>query len=103
MRLIIVSTTSPSEVAESVVFTIRVDLTADLSTDLLRMSSVLHRRGVDVIEAHLSRPTAGCRTFTATFESRSEPHAVNVARIVRARVGVRSVRIMRMAEDSQQQ
>lgn len=37
------------------------------SADLLSMASVLHRRGVDVIEAALTRPSNGRRQFHATF------------------------------------
>jgi hypothetical protein len=37
--------------------------------DLLGLASVLHRRGVDVVEAELSRPAHGRRVFSATFRS----------------------------------
>jgi acetolactate synthase regulatory subunit len=39
---------------------------ADQST-LLSLASVLHRRGVDVVEAALARQGSGYRSFTATF------------------------------------
>jgi transcription termination factor Rho len=37
--------------------------------DLLGLASVLHRRGVDVVEAELSRPAHERRVFSATFRS----------------------------------
>ncbi|GAA3512978.1 hypothetical protein GCM10022234_04580 [Aeromicrobium panaciterrae] len=37
--------------------------------NLLSMASVLHRRGVDVVEAELSRPGHDRRVFSATFRS----------------------------------
>lgn len=37
--------------------------------DLLAMASALHRRGVEVIEAELSRPGRDRRVFSATFRS----------------------------------
>ena len=37
--------------------------------DLLGLASVLHRRGVDVVEAELSRPAHGRRVFSTTFRS----------------------------------
>jgi hypothetical protein len=37
------------------------------SSALLSVVSTLHRRGVDVLEAELTRPSAGRRAFTATF------------------------------------
>lgn len=40
--------------------------------DLLAMASVLHRRGVDVVEAEMSRPSHGRRVFSSTF--RAERH-----------------------------
>ncbi len=37
------------------------------SSALLSVVSMLHRRGVDVLEAELTRPAADRRFFTATF------------------------------------
>lgn len=37
--------------------------------DLLTMASVLHRRGVDVVEADMARPSYGRRVFSATFSA----------------------------------
>jgi len=37
--------------------------------DLLGLASVLHRRGVDVVEAELARPAHERRIFSATFRS----------------------------------
>ena len=85
---------------EANVFTLSVTLVADLSTDLLVMASVLHRRGVDVLEARLSRPVEGGRLFTASFSARSAGHATTVARIVQGRVGVLEVRLRAVPSDA---
>jgi hypothetical protein len=37
--------------------------------DLLGLASVLHRRGVEVVEAELGRPAHGRRVFSATFRA----------------------------------
>ncbi|MET0929238.1 MAG: hypothetical protein ABWX74_06955 [Aeromicrobium sp.] len=52
----------------SQLFAVTVALTADGSrADLLSVASVLHRRGVEVVEAELGRPAHGRRVFSATF------------------------------------
>lgn len=38
-------------------------------SDLLAMASVLHRRGVKVVEAELTKPAHGRRIFNATFDA----------------------------------
>lgn len=38
-------------------------------SDLLAMASVLHRRGVKVVEAELTKPAHGRRIFNATFNA----------------------------------
>lgn len=48
-------------------------------SDLLALASVLHRRGVDVLEAELARPTNGRRVFHATFKAKPA-HANTVLR-----------------------
>lgn len=40
-------------------------------SDLLAMASVLHRRGVGVVEAELAKPVRGRRIFNATFSATS--------------------------------
>lgn len=50
-------------------FSVAVDLTGRNSSALLSLVSTLHRRGVDVLSAELTRPTADRRTFTATFHA----------------------------------
>lgn len=46
-------------------------------SDLLTMASVLHRRGVEVVEAEMSRPSHGRRVFSATFRAERQ-HAETV-------------------------
>jgi hypothetical protein len=49
-------------------FAVTVAMTADgARADLLSMASVLHRRGVDVVEAEFGRAMHGRRVFSATF------------------------------------
>lgn len=49
-------------------FVVTIALDPDGScADLLSMASVLHRRGVAVVEAELGRPAHGRRIFSATF------------------------------------
>lgn len=48
-------------------------------SDLLAFASVLHRRGVDVLEAELTRPSNGRRVFHATFKA-TPAHATTVLR-----------------------
>ena len=51
-------------------FVVTVAMTVDGSrSDLLSMASVLHRRGVSVVEAELSRPAHERRVFSATFNA----------------------------------
>jgi hypothetical protein len=88
------------ELTEPSVFAISVELVADPSADLLIMASVLHRRGVDVLEAQLSRPTGGRRVFTASFAARSARHATSVARTFEGRVGVLDVHLLTAPADS---
>jgi hypothetical protein len=88
------------ELIEPNVFAISVELAADPSADLLVMASVLHRRGVEVLEAQLSRPTGGRRLFTASFAARSGRHATSVARTFQARVGVLDAHLLTAPPDS---
>lgn len=54
-------------------FVVTVALTATgARADLLTMASVLHRRGVDVVEAELSRPAHDRRVFSAMFAATSQ-------------------------------
>jgi acetolactate synthase regulatory subunit len=50
-------------------YSVAVALIARDSSTLLSLVSTLHRRGVDVLSAELTRPTAGRRAFTATFHA----------------------------------
>ena len=54
-------------------FVVTVALVADgARADLMGMASVLHRRGVDVVEAELGRPVHQRRVFSATFRASPE-------------------------------
>lgn len=86
--------TPPAVLTKPAVFAICVELAADPSADLLIMASVLHRRGVDVLEAQLSRPSGGSRVFSATFAAPSERQAATVARTFQGRIGVLDVRLL---------
>jgi hypothetical protein len=83
-----------AELTEPGVFAINVELAADRSADLLAMASVLHRRGVDVLEAQLSRPVGGRRVFTASFVAPSARQANTVARTFEGRVDVLEVHLL---------
>jgi hypothetical protein len=49
-------------------YVVTVAVTTDgARSGLLGLASVLHRRGVDVLEAELARPSHGRRVFNATF------------------------------------
>lgn len=49
-------------------YVVTVSVTAnDHGADLLTIASVLHRRGVQVVEADLARPVDGLRIFSATI------------------------------------
>lgn len=51
-------------------FVVTVALVSDGSrANLFAMASVLHRRGVEVVEADLTRPSHGRRVFSATFSA----------------------------------
>lgn len=53
-------------------FAVSVAITADgARSDLLAMASVLHRRGVRVVEAELTKVAHGRRVFNATFNATS--------------------------------
>lgn len=67
-------TTSPG------LFAVSVAAQADGSrSDLLTMASVLHRRGVEVVDAEFARPSHGRRVFSATFRA-SPSQAATVLR-----------------------
>ena len=64
--------------------TVEVSLAAEDNATLLRLVSTLHRRGVHVLEATLSRPQ-GRPTFGATFlasEARAQTVAASLDRLV---------------------
>lgn len=49
-------------------FVVTVAVTADgARADLLSLASVIHRRGVDIVEAEFCRAVHGRRVFSATF------------------------------------
>lgn len=51
-------------------FAVTVALTAEGSrADLMSMGAVLHRRGVEVVEAEFGRAVMGRRVFSATFSA----------------------------------
>jgi hypothetical protein len=60
-------------------YSVAVALTGRDSSALLSLVSTLHRRGVDVLDAELTRPFANSRAFTATFHA-----TLRQARIVEA-------------------
>jgi hypothetical protein len=69
-------------------FVIAVAMTVDGSrADLLQMASVLHRRGVEIVEADLSRSAHGRRVFSATFHA-AERQAETVLRTMEGLVDV---------------
>ncbi len=54
-------------------FAVTVALTADgARADLMAMAAVLHRRGVEVVEAEFGRPSHSRRVFSATFVATSQ-------------------------------
>lgn len=50
-------------------YSVAVTLAGSDGSALLSVVSTLHRRGVDVLNVELTRPTAGRRAFTATFHA----------------------------------
>ncbi|QGG40637.1 hypothetical protein [Aeromicrobium yanjiei] len=69
-------------------YVVTVSVTAnDHGADLLTIASVLHRRGVQVVEADLARPVDGCRVFSATIVS-DPARAWTVLRTLENRVDV---------------
>ncbi len=69
-------------------FVVTVALVADGDrADLLAMASVLHRRGVEVVEADMSRPSHGRRVFSSTFRAERH-HAETVLRTFESVVDV---------------
>lgn len=64
-------------------YSVVVALTGDDASTFLRIVTTLHRRGVPVIEAALSRPTAGRRAFAATFVATGRQARVVAASLLR--------------------
>lgn len=64
----------------------------DHSATLLRLVSALHRRRVDVVEAHLTAPAPGVRRLTATFIADAR-RAETVRKTLANLIGVVGVRI----------
>jgi hypothetical protein len=65
-------------------------MTDSSRSDLLRMASVLHRRGVEVIKAEMSPALDGQRLFTATFGATTQ-QAFTVRRSVENLINVTDV------------
>lgn len=69
-------------------FVVTVSVTADdHGADLLTIASVLHRRGVQVVEADLARPVQGLRVFSATIVT-DPARAMTVLRTLENRIDV---------------
>ncbi|AWB91524.1 hypothetical protein [Aeromicrobium chenweiae] len=69
-------------------YVVTVSLAADdRGADLLTIASVLHRRGVRVVEADLARPADGLRTFSATIVT-DAMRAATVVRTLQNRIDV---------------
>lgn len=78
----------PSADAAPRTFVVTVSMTPDdHGADLLTIASVLHRRGVRVVEADLGRPVSGRREFSATFVA-DAARATTVLRTLENRVDV---------------
>jgi len=79
-------------------FAVAVKMTADgARADLMGMASVLHRRGIDVLEAELTRPTCGLRMFTALFFS-SPQQASTVLRTLESLVDVLDASLLEVSD-----
>ncbi|MGH4001800.1 MAG: hypothetical protein ACRDTJ_30550 [Pseudonocardiaceae bacterium] len=81
----------PAQRLETTDFAVRVEMASDPRSDLLSMASVLHRRGVNVLEARLSTCDDGRRVFTASFTAQSQVQAATVGRSYEGLVGVFTV------------
>jgi acetolactate synthase regulatory subunit len=78
-------------------YSVAVALAGDDASTFLRIVATLHRRGVPVVEAALSRPTADRRAFAATFVATGRQARV-VAASLRRLVDVVGVELSEAAD-----
>ena len=84
---------------ETTAYAVTVEVVGGDQSTLLSLASVLHRRGVDVLAAELSRPVGGRRTFTATLAATTR-QVDTVAATLRNLVPVMAVEVVPAGESA---